>query len=240
LLERSDRIGGQLAVAALARMNHQYADWLAWQERRLQNLPVNLELGVEASLDDVLGRSPDLVVVATGAQPRIPDVPGVDLPQVVTSVAALTGYAELGDRVVVVSEDDRAGPLAVADHLAGAGHRVTLVYQSPAPSPQVGKYSIGSMLARLDADGVRLVPMARATAFLPGAVELAHSYSSRRWKLDGVDTVVLACGSVSDDALYQQLRRRHQAVHLLGDAYAPRRLSFATRQARELARAVLT
>jgi 2,4-dienoyl-CoA reductase-like NADH-dependent reductase (Old Yellow Enzyme family) len=240
LLEREDQVGGQLAVAALARTNHQYADWVAWQERRLQNLPVTVELGVEANLDAVLERRPDVVVVATGAQPRVPDVHGVDLPQVITFVAALTGHAALGDRVVVVSEDDRAAPLAVADHLAGAGHQVTLVYQSPAPSPQVGKYSIGSMLARLDADGVRLVPMARAVAFAPGVVELSHSYSNRCWTLDGVDTVVLACGSVSDDTLYRELRGRHRAVHLLGDAYAPRRLSFATRQARELVRAVLT
>ena len=240
LLEREDQVGGQLAVAALARINHQYADWIAWQERRLKNLPVTVELGVEASLPAVLERRPDVVVVATGAQPRVPDVPGVELPQVMTFVAALTGHAALGDRVVVVAEDDRAAPLAVADHLAGAGHQVTLVYQSPAPSPQVGKYSIGSMLARLDADGVRLVPMARAVAFAPGVVELAHSYSNRCWTLDGVDTVVLACGSVSDDTLYHELRGRHRAVHLLGDAYAPRRLSFATRQARELVRAVLT
>ena len=240
LLERSDRIGGQLAVAALARMNHQYADWIEWQRRRLRQLRVAVELGREATLDDVLTRDPEVVVVATGARPRIPEVPGVDLPQVVTSVAALTGGVPPGDRVVVVSEDDRAAPLAVADHLAGAGHQVTLVYQSPAPSPQVGKYSIGSVLARLDADGVRLVPMARAVAFRPGAVELAHSYSNRRWTLDGADTVVLACGSVSDDALYHELRTRHRGVHLLGDAYAPRRLSFATRQARELVRAVLT
>jgi 2,4-dienoyl-CoA reductase-like NADH-dependent reductase (Old Yellow Enzyme family) len=240
LLEREDQVGGQLAVAALARTNHQYADWVAWQERRLQNLPVTVELGVEATLDAVLERRPDVVVVATGAQPRVPDVPGVELPQVMTFVAALTGHAVLGDRVVVVSEDDRSVPLAVADHLAGAGHQVTLVYQSPAPSSQVGKYSIGSMLARLDADGVRLVPMARAVAFAPGVVELAHSYSNRCWTLDGVDTVVLACGSVSDDTLYHELRGRHRAVHLLGDAYAPRRLSFATRQARELVRAVLT
>ena len=240
LLEREDQVGGQLAVAALARINHQYADWVAWQERRLRNLPVTVELGVEASLPAVLERRPDVVVVATGAQPRVPDVPGVELPQVITFVAALTGHAALGDRVVVVSEDDRAAPLAVADQLAGAGHQVTLVYQSPAPSPQVGKYSIGSMLARLDADGVRLVPMARAVAFAPGVVELSHSYSNRCWTLDGVDTVVLACGSVSDDTLYHELRGRHRAVHLLGDAYAPRRLSFATRQARELVRAVLT
>jgi len=96
------------------------------------------------------------------------------------------------------------------------------------------------VLARLDTEGARLVPMARAVAFRPGTVELAHSYSNRRWILDGADTVVLACGSVSDDALYHELRTRHPAVHLLGDAYAPRRLSFATRQARDLVRAVLT
>ena len=151
-----------------------------------------------------------------------------------------TGRAALGDRIVVVSEDDRPAPLAVADQLAGAGHQVTLVYQSPAPSPQVGKYSIGSMLARLDSHGVRLVPMARAVGFTPGVVELSHSYSNRCWTLDGIDTVVLACGSVSDDTLYHELRQRHPAVHVLGDAYAPRRLSFATRQAYELVRSVLT
>ena len=83
------------------------------------------------------------------------------------------------------------------------------------------------------------MPMTRVVAIQPGAVELANSYSGRRWKLDGADSVVLACGSVSDDALYQQLRTRHQAVHVLGDAYAPRRLSFATRQARDLVRTVL-
>jgi 2,4-dienoyl-CoA reductase-like NADH-dependent reductase (Old Yellow Enzyme family) len=240
LLEREDRIGGQLAVAALARMNHQYADWIEWQERRLKQLQITVEFGFEAAPDEVLSRHPDLVIIATGARPRIPGVPGVDLPHVITSVAALTGGVPPGDDVIVVSEDDRAAPLAVADHLAGAGHQVTLVYQSPAPSPQVGKYSIGSVLARLDNEGVRLVPMARAVAFRPGAVELAHSYSNRRWTLDGAGTVVLACGSVSDDTLYHELRSRHPAVHLLGDAYAPRRLSFATRQARDLARAVLS
>ena len=240
LLERCDRIGGQLAVAALARMNHQYADWIDWQRRRLRHLGVTVELGLQASADDVLTRDPGVIVVATGARPRVPDVPGVDLPHVLTSVAALTGDMPPGERVVVVSEDDRAAPLAVADHLAGAGRQVTLVYQSTAPSPQVGKYSNGSVLARLDAEGARLIPMARAIAFRPGAVELANSYSNRRWTLDGVDAVVLACGSVSDDALYQELRTGHGAVHLLGDAYAPRRLSFATRQARDLVRAVLT
>ena len=55
----------------------------------------------------------------------------------------------------------------------------------------------------------------------------------RRWTIDGFDSVVLACGSVGDDSLYRELKHRHPDVRILGDAFAPRRMVFATRQAWE-------
>ena len=66
-------------------------------------------------------------------------------------------------------------------------------------------------------------------------MHVGNTYSGRPWSLHDVDTVVLACGAVPDDDLYQALRRTGNSAHLLGDAYAPRRVVFATRQARELA-----
>ena len=82
-----------------------------------------------------------------------------------------------------------------------------------------------------------MVPMTRLVAVEPGALTLAHCYSGRRWTIDGVDSVVLACGAVPVDDLYHASRvPRHPAVHVLGDAFAPRRMVFATRQAYELAR----
>jgi 2,4-dienoyl-CoA reductase-like NADH-dependent reductase (Old Yellow Enzyme family)/thioredoxin reductase len=235
LWERDDHLGGQLAVAALARMNLRYADWIRWQEGRLERAGVEVTLGFEATADDVLAANADVVVVATGARPRRPDVPGLDAPFVVGAADVLTGQAKPGHHVVVVSEDDRAAPLAIADHLAGAGHRVTLVYQTTAPSPLVGKYTIGAILARLDADGVALVPTTRLVGVEPGVVHLAHTYSGRRWSIDSVDTVVLACGAVAEDRLFHEVRSKRPNVHVLGDAYAPRRLAFATRQAWRLA-----
>ena len=71
-----------------------------------------------------------------------------------------------------------------------------------------------------------------------GTLTLAHSYSMRRWTIDGFDSVVLACGSVGDDSLYRELKHRHPDVRILGDAFAPRRMVFATRQAWELALAL--
>jgi pyruvate/2-oxoglutarate dehydrogenase complex dihydrolipoamide dehydrogenase (E3) component len=235
LWEREDHLGGQLATAARARMNHAYADWIAWQARRLGSLGVHLSLGREASAEAVTAEDADIVVVATGATPRRPPVPGVELSHVVDAAQVLLGQVEPGHRVVVVAEDDRPAPLAVADHLAGAGHHVRVVIQSQAPSALTGWYSIGAILARLDREGAELIPMSRVTAVEPGAVHVANSYSGRAWSLTDVDSVVLACGAIPDDSLYRTLRATGRPVHLLGDAYAPRRMVFATRQAWALA-----
>jgi NADPH-dependent 2,4-dienoyl-CoA reductase/sulfur reductase-like enzyme len=162
-------------------------------------------------------------------------VPGCELPHVVPIGPALRGALELGPSVVVVAEDDGPAPLSVADHLAGQGHHVTLVYQTSGLAPLVGKYSAGAMYARLVEGGVTLVPMARLVEVEERSVRLASTYGRRRWSIEGVDHVVLACGSVPADDLFLALKHRHPDVHLLGDAYAPRRVVFATRQAWALA-----
>jgi pyruvate/2-oxoglutarate dehydrogenase complex dihydrolipoamide dehydrogenase (E3) component len=199
---------------------------------------VIVELCHEATVEDIEIVNPDIVVMATGARPRGIDVPGFDLPFVHQASDALQGDVVLGEHVVVVSEDDRAAPLAVADHLSGLGHRVTVTYRTNAPSPLVGKYTIGAILARLDSEGARFEPMARLVGIEPGSVHLAHSYSNRRWTLGGVDSVVLACGAVPNNELFAALKATRPDVHLLGDAYAPRRMVFATRQAYALAAAL--
>jgi 2,4-dienoyl-CoA reductase-like NADH-dependent reductase (Old Yellow Enzyme family)/thioredoxin reductase len=235
LWERNPHLGGQLAIAAKARMNTRYAEWIRWQEERLRRLGVTVELDHEATVGDIDVLDPGVVVVATGARPRTVDVPGIGLPFVHQAADVLAGGAVLGNHVVVVSEDDRAAPLAVADHLSGLGHRVTVTYRTNGPSPLVGKYTVGAVLARLDIEGARFEPMARLVGVEPGRVHLAHSYSNRRWAIEGVDSVVLACGAIPNNELYLSLKDARPNVHLLGDAYAPRRMVFATRQAWHLA-----
>jgi hypothetical protein len=69
-------------------------------------------------------------------------------------------------------------------------------------------------------------------------LSLRNVYSGRADEIRGADSVVLACGGVADDALYHELDGRVPELHVLGDAYAPRRLIFATRQAYALAKAL--
>lgn len=236
LWEAGDALGGQLRIAAAAPTYDQYGRYLDWQARRLDELGVKVELGRRATAADVLALGADVVAVATGAVPRQVWIEGVPAPHVHEVRSVLAGTADLGRTVVVVAQDDHLAPLAVADHLAGRGHAVTVVHQTAGPAPLVGRYIIGGILGRLSDQDVRLRFMEQVARVGTTSVTVRNIYSGREHELTGVDAVVLACGSQSDPTLYDELRGRHPELHVLGDAWAPRRLVSATRQAYALAR----
>ena len=176
--------------------------------------------------------------MATGARGSVPEIPGADLPCVFDSHAALNAFEQLGQDVVVVALEDHMQPLVVARHLGAAGKRVRLIYQTHAIAPLVGKYSIGATLSELSAAGVTVKLMERVASVTPDRLTLNHVYSGVDSELAGFDSVVFSTGGRANDELFHQIKGRHPQVHLLGDAYAPRRIWFATRQAYELAQAI--
>jgi hypothetical protein len=161
-------------------------------------------------------------------------VPGEDLPHVHQSVDVLRDPSPLGQRVLVLAQDDHLAPLSVADFVAGTGRDVTVVLGTTGPAPLVSRYLIGSVLGRLDEQGVRLRTSEQVTAIEPGRVVVRNVYSHREQVLGDVDSVVLSCTAVPDNALFDELSTSGVDVHVLGDAFAPRRLVWATRQAYEL------
>jgi 2,4-dienoyl-CoA reductase-like NADH-dependent reductase (Old Yellow Enzyme family)/pyruvate/2-oxoglutarate dehydrogenase complex dihydrolipoamide dehydrogenase (E3) component len=235
LWEKSSVLGGQLAVAARAPGYARFADFLEWQTERLQRLGVRVEREREADVDAVLAQGADVVIVATGAKPYRPAIEGADGPGVFDIQDVLTGRAAPGRRVVIVAHDDHMPPLALADFLAERGRTVTLIYGAQSPGRLISKYMIGAPLARLDTRGVVIRCMEDVTRIGPSEIEVRNVYSERRQTLTDFDTVVLACGAEADSALYYALKPVHPEVHVLGDAFAPRRLDFATKQARALA-----
>jgi 2,4-dienoyl-CoA reductase-like NADH-dependent reductase (Old Yellow Enzyme family)/thioredoxin reductase len=240
LWEAEDELGGQLRYAVKAPCHDGYAKYLRWQSDRLAGLGVEVRLGTRATAEDVRAAGADSVAIATGAGPRRPDVPGADAAHVLDIRDVLAERAQPGQRVLVVAQDDHVAPLSVADFLAQRGHDVTVAYATQQPAPLLGRYIIGGILGRLDAAGVQLRFMEEVVGIGERTAELRNVYSLRTRPSDAFDSVVLACGSVADPSLYEQLRTELPDVHVLGDAYAPRRLVFATRQAYALAEQLVT
>jgi 2,4-dienoyl-CoA reductase (NADPH2) len=125
ILERSDRIGGQARVAALANGREYFAEIPNFFERQFERRGIEVQFNIEASRERILALQPQVVVLATGAKPRRP----IALPEA-TSFDLSTALLEperLGQSVVVYGEGRSWAPIVVADTIAASGRKVTLV-----------------------------------------------------------------------------------------------------------------
>ncbi len=235
LWEMAQQLGGQMALAANIPEHASFGRFIDFQTNRLREQGVEVVLGKTATAESITAAAPDVVAIATGATPRIPEIPGTHLPFVSSAHDVLSGAIPTGERVVVIAMEDHLQPLVAARALAEHGKAVQVIYPTPAIAPLVGKYSIGATLSKLSAAGVQIQVMERLVNIEQGCLTLANIYSGVSREVVDFDHVVIAAGGSAQHALYDELSLQRADVHVLGDAYAPRRIWFATRQAYELA-----
>ena len=113
LFEADDEIGGQFRLARQIPGKEEYGETLRYFAGELAEVGVEVRTGVRAGLEDLA--TFDRVVLATGVRPRVPDVPGIDHPCVVTYQQVLGDHVPVGQRVAIMG----AGGIGVdiADYL---------------------------------------------------------------------------------------------------------------------------
>ncbi len=228
LLEGRDALGGQVRLAARAPGRDAFEDFVYFQDGQMKLLGVDVRLGAAVDAGGVLALEPDAVVVATGSRPLPAGVPGAGAPHVVQGWDVLEGTAEVGERVAVVSQEDHHETPNVADFLAAAGRSVTLFHRWTQVGAQVDRYTIGTMMRRLEEGGVEICAGLRLASVDGGRLELRSPYTGALHVRDGFDTVVLVYGSAPDDRLYRELQGKVERLHLAGSAWVPRRIAEAT------------
>lgn len=125
--EREDRLGGKLEVAGLAPSKREVLRFRDFQARRLGELGVEVHLDAEVTPEVVAAARPDAVLVATGAEPLIPPIPGIGSAIVHDAQRFLRDELRpaADERVVVVGGS--ATGCEAAEHLAGLGVPVTIL-----------------------------------------------------------------------------------------------------------------
>lgn len=229
LAERGDRLGGQLAVAGRAPGHQEtWSRWSRWTEAELARLGVRIRLRSELDAAGCAGY--DRVVVATGARPYPPELPGLGDVAVVDAWTAIEAPQRLVGPVLVADwGGDWIGPDA-AEMLAAQGHRVTLAYAGATAGELVHLYQRNGYLGRLDELGVTLLPHTEL-APIEGRTVLRNVFSGRVAELPAdIRTVVYSLGRVPDDALWRELEDLPHVTRV-GDACGPRGLEEATLEA---------
>ncbi len=125
LFDAADEIGGQFNLAKLIPGKEEFAETLRYFRRRLEVTGVEVRLRTRVDADALAAGGFDEVVVATGIEPRRPDIPGIDHPMVAGYIDVITGRRVPGRRVAIVGAGgigfdvaelvSHAGPSAALD-----------------------------------------------------------------------------------------------------------------------------
>ena len=99
LFEAGDVIGGQFDLARRIPGKEEFSETIRYYTRMLDKHGVDVRLRTHATVDELSGF--DEVVLATGVSPRMPDIPGIDHPMVLSYAEAITGEP-VGKTVAVV------------------------------------------------------------------------------------------------------------------------------------------
>jgi NADPH-dependent 2,4-dienoyl-CoA reductase/sulfur reductase-like enzyme len=224
-------MGGQLLIAARSPGRDDFEDQVYFEENEMARLGVEVVLNTTADIETIKALSPDAVVIATGSTPRLPnDIPGIDLPHVVQGWDVMQGKAKTGDRVAIISMEDQYETPCVAEYLTERGKQVEVFHKSTHIGSDVARYSIGMLLARMEQCGVKVHPNLLLEAVQADGFDLVSSFGVRSYRQEGFDSVVLVCGSVPQNALYDELKADGSVpqVYIAGSAWIPRHMAEAS------------
>lgn len=237
LREATDRLGGRLVVAGTGHGRADLHALVDWQKRQLAALPVLVETGVETATDDVAALAPDVVILATGAVARPPDLPGAT-PTPVDAALAEPRAAWAGAAVAIVDEAGSWATLTAAETLAHAGARVTVLAAPDAPLWDVTVYSRMTALERLADLGVVLRPGVLVARVEEGVL-VCRNRNTREGERHGpFDRLVHVGRGTGAGDVQAALEEAGLTVHAIGDALAPRSLFEAMHDAHAAARSL--
>ena len=217
--ERDPALGGKLEAAALAPSKREVLRFRDYQVRRLGGLGVEIHTGIDVTAQTVAAESPDVVLIATGAEPLIPPIPGIGAAHSHDAVEVLRGGVEIrpGDRVAVIGGS--ATGCETAELVRARGAEVTILEMRGSIGFGIEAITRRTLLRQLRADGVTMVTNAKVVMIEDDRV--LYEDADDQVRSVPADVVALALGWRPRGAGFAKGLPDGPEVIVLGDASAP-------------------
>jgi len=249
LYEKRSYIGGMIYPGSRPKCKQDVALLLDWFNEALTESAVRVVTDTDVTPDLVDRERPDALVIATGTEPVMPDVPGIDLPHAAAATEVLRDITRYeGGSAVVVGGGDVG--CETACHLADNGWNVTIVEALPELMAENDNINVRlRMLALVGEKGISIMTGTRLSAVTEDGVEVILP-TGKAWGLDA-DLVAMAVGmkqpesgdTAGTEMHYSPLQGRLQAltmkadeVHVIGDCASPGRIRDAVSEGERVGR----
>lgn len=217
VLEAMPWAGGQIRLAARNPRRRDLLGIVEWRVAELERLGVEVCYDVFAGEGDVTAIRPDVVIVATGAQPQLPDLECGD-DRVVTSWDVLGGDVTPSGDVLLFDDNGTHSAMSAAEMIARSGARLEIVTPERMLGIEVGGLNHVPYARAFNETDTRVTLNQRVLAVhaepdggtQPNSqgrlcVEIGSDVSTHR-SVRHVDTVVVDRGAAAQDELYRELK----------------------------------
>ena len=247
LMEKEPQLGGTVAALALDPLAVEFRNIVDYLDVQMRKLAVDVQISKEAGPADIEALKPDAVIVATGANLRIPEV-AQGKPGVIDHLDALRKRNTIGHRVVVWGLMYGA-ELAIS--LAEDGKEVVLIGEAgektlASHAGRVRKWWIIRKL--VDFNVVRAQPEAaklsnprvlystRVEDITPEGISIVNTQGEK--SILAYDTLIVSRGREKNDAIAKEIEGKVPEIHLIGDCSSAGNIQKAIWSANEMARKI--
>jgi 2,4-dienoyl-CoA reductase (NADPH2) len=266
LYEKSIRLGGQAGYAASIWGREEIKNIILFLESELRRLNIDVFLDKEVGKDLIIGEAPDVVIIATGTTPILPEIKGINNPNVIPATDVLSGKSPAGEHIVVIGGGSVGCEIAIHLSKQGAipsenalflmqngiidsqtaigkavqgGKKITILEKKRAFGSGIGVSTKWVVLGLLEKLGITLMNEVQVEEISFKAEDSPHNgiVINRKGKTQWIraDSVVIASGYESNDALYKEIKGDTGIeIFLIGDAAAPRNILDAIHEGFEL------
>ena len=242
LCEQSDHLGGQLHLAGAPPGREEFIHLAQDLEKQLRLKEIDITLNMRVDQKQIQTWKPDAVVLASGALPVSPSIPGVDAPHVVQAWDALRDNVVIGPTVAIIGAGavgvETALFLADKGTLSGEAIKFLLINQAETPETlyelatsgtkkitiidminrvgsDIGKSTRWSLLQDLERCGVTIQMETRVLEIIDQGVRIKQGENESELM---ADTVITAMGAVSCNELIKDLEILNIPFKVVGDA----------------------
>lgn len=227
VLEREATVGGQYRLAAMPPDKTELAKTIRTYSVLAIKHGAAIRCGVEATSEVLSELEPDAIILATGATPIFPHIPGIDGPRVIKANDVLSGRVVLPRRQKVLIVGAGLVGAEAAEYLTLFDAQITVVDMIPQIAGLLNRVPRHKLLERLDKAGLRFVPNSKVLEFTEDGVRVQPIVRGGEGTiheegepvlLDGFDTIIVAMGARAYNPLEEDARRICHEVYVVGDA----------------------
>lgn len=244
LYDKHETLGGQVLTAMKGAGRDEFGVIIRNEKDQVDKAGVKVKLGVEITAEQVLAQKPDVVIVATGSEPKAHPVGGADGPSVYNVLQVLNGEADnLGQNVCLIDYDGHQRATSTAEFLANMGKTVHIITSSLFIGAELGPtQDLYLSRQRLLQKGVSFTPdiavMEVAGEAGAKSVKGFNVYSNVWNEWGPYDSLVLAMGQKVNDTLYMSLKGKVQELYRIGDSVSPRKVDMAIWEGHKIGREI--